>query len=37
VDGNGVVMKSAASVSAGDRMSVMFADGTIKAQVVKVL
>ena len=36
VDGNGVVMKSAAGVSAGDRMSVMFADGTIKAQVMDV-
>jgi exodeoxyribonuclease VII large subunit len=36
VDGNGVVMKSAAGVSAGDRMSVMFADGTIEATVMKV-
>jgi exodeoxyribonuclease VII large subunit len=36
VDGNGVVMKSAAGVSAGDRMSVMFADGTIEATVMDV-
>jgi exodeoxyribonuclease VII large subunit len=36
VDGEGVVLKSAAGVSAGDKVSVMFADGTIKAQVMDV-
>jgi exodeoxyribonuclease VII large subunit len=36
VDGNGVVLKGAAGVSAGDKVSVMFADGTIKAQVMDV-
>ena len=33
VDAQGVVLKSAAGVSAGDRMSVMFSDGIIKADV----
>ena len=33
VDGEGVVLKNAAGVSAGDKVSVMFADGTIKAHV----
>ena len=33
VDAQGVVLKSAAGVSAGDRMSVMFSDGIIKAEV----
>ena len=33
VDGDGVVLKCAAGVSAGDEVSVMFADGTIKAHV----
>ena len=33
VDGDGVVLKSASGVAAGDRVSVMFADGTIKAHV----
>ena len=36
VDGEGVVLKSAAGVSAGDKVSVMFADGTVKAQVMDV-
>jgi exodeoxyribonuclease VII large subunit len=36
VDGEGVVLKSAAGVSAGDKVSVMFADGTIKATVMDV-
>ena len=36
VDGEGVVLKSAAGVSAGDKVSVMFADGTINAQVMDV-
>ena len=36
VDGNGVVLKGAAGVSAGDKVSVMFADGTIEAKVMDV-
>ena len=36
VDGNGVVLKGAAGVSAGDKVSVMFADGIIKAHVEEV-
>ena len=33
VDAGGVVLKSAAGVSAGDKVSVMFSDGIIKAEV----
>ena len=33
VDAHGVVLKSASGVSAGDKVSVMFSDGTIKAEV----
>jgi exodeoxyribonuclease VII large subunit len=33
VDAQGVVLKSAAGVSAGDKVSVMFSDGIIKAEV----
>jgi exonuclease VII large subunit len=33
VDAQGVVLKSASGVSAGDKVSVMFSDGTIKAEV----
>ena len=36
VDADGVVLKSAAGVSAGDSVSVMFADGTIKTTVETV-
>ena len=36
VDGDGVVLKGAADVSAGDKVSVMFADGTIRAHVEAV-
>jgi exodeoxyribonuclease VII large subunit len=36
VDDRGVVLKGAAGVSAGDKVSVMFADGTIKAEVIEV-
>jgi exodeoxyribonuclease VII large subunit len=33
VDAQGLVLKSASGVSAGDKVSVMFSDGTIKAEV----
>ena len=36
VDGDGVVLKNASGVSAGDKVSVMFSDGTIKAHVESV-
>ena len=36
VDSRGVVLKGAAGVAAGDTVSVMFADGTIKANVENV-
>ena len=36
VDNDGVVLKGASGVSVGDRMSVMFADGTINAEVTNV-
>ena len=37
VDSEGVVMKGAAGVSVGDKVSVMFADGTIAANVENVI
>ena len=37
VDADGVVLKSAVGVSAGDKMSVMFADGIVKANVERVI
>ena len=37
VDSEGVVLKGAAGHSAGDKVSVMFADGTIHAEVVSVV
>ena len=36
VDADGVVLKSAVGVSAGDRLSVMFSDGTVEAKVMDV-
>ena len=36
VDAQGVVLKSAAGVSAGDKVSVMFSDGTVEAKVMDV-
>ena len=36
VDADGVVLKSAVGVSAGDKMSVMFSDGTVEAKVMDV-
>ncbi len=35
-DGRGVVMKRASSLKSGDRFRVMFADGTVEADVVSV-
>ncbi len=35
-DGKGVVMKRASSLKGGDRLRVMFADGTVEADVVSV-
>ena len=37
VDADGVVLKGVAGVSVGDTMSVMFADGTIKANVEDII
>lgn len=37
VDSQGVVLKGAAGVSVGDKVSVMFADGTISAKVENVI
>ena len=37
VDADGVVLKSAAGVSAGEGLSVMFSDGIIKANVESVI
>ena len=36
VDAQGVVLKSASGVSAGDRLSVMFSDGTVETKVMDV-
>ena len=36
VDGNGVVLKSASGCAPGDKVSVMFADGTLECTVNKV-
>ena len=36
VDAQGVVLKSAAGVCAGDKVSVMFSDGTVEAKVMDV-
>lgn len=36
VDERGVVLKSAAGVASGDRVSVMFSDGKIETEVIKV-
>ena len=36
VNADGVVLKCAADVSAGDKVSVMFADGTVEAKVMDV-
>ena len=37
LDGNGVVLKGAAGRRVGDKVSVMFADGTLHAEVVSVV
>ena len=37
LDGNGVVLKGAAGRQVGDKVSVMFADGTLHAEVVSVV
>jgi exodeoxyribonuclease VII large subunit len=37
LDGNGVVLKGAAGRKTGDRVDVMFADGTLKMQVASVI
>ena len=37
LDGNGVVLKGAAGRQVGDKVSVMFADGTIHAEVISVV
>ena len=37
VDAEGVILKNASGVSVGDTVSVMFADGTIRANVEDVI